>query len=112
MMARRRDGGPDGHGLLHNWAFSWPANRRIMYNRASADPQGRPWDPSPDPSIVWKNGKWVGDVPDYPAEAPPEAVTTGLGPFIMLPEGVARLFTPESLPTGPSPSSTSRWSLR
>jgi len=99
---RRSTEDPTGMGFFHNWSFSWPANRRIMYNRCSADPQGRPWDPS-RPVLAWKNGKWVGDVPDYKADAPPEAVTTGLGPFIMLPEGVARLFVPGQFADGPFP---------
>jgi formate dehydrogenase major subunit len=91
LMARRSLDDPTGLGFFHNWAFNWPANRRILYNRASADAQGRPWDPS-RPGIVWDGKRWVGDVPDYPPTAPPEQ---GLGAFIMIPEGVARLFAPK-----------------
>ena len=45
-MARRDNTDPDDAGFYPNWAFSWPANRRILYNRASADMNGKPWDPS------------------------------------------------------------------
>jgi anaerobic selenocysteine-containing dehydrogenase len=60
-----------------------------MYNRASADAQGRPWDPT-RPGIVWNGEKWVGDVPDMKPDAPPGQ----FGAFIMLPEGVGRLYSP------------------
>src|SRR5437870_7718545 len=97
-LAQRRNGAdPRGLGMYHEWAFSWPANRRVMYNRASADAQGRPWDPT-RPGIVWNGEKWVGDVPDSKVDSPPEA---GLGAFIMLPEGVARLFIPGQFAEGP-----------
>ena len=64
-MARRDSTDPDGRGTALNWAFAWPANRRILYNRASCDPDGKPWDP--DNKLIWWNGtQWVGyDVPDY-----------------------------------------------
>ena len=56
------------------WAWAWPANRRILYNRASADPQGRPW--SERKRYVWwdeEQGRWVGyDVPDFPVDKPPD----------------------------------------
>jgi formate dehydrogenase-N alpha subunit len=86
---RRNNADPTGLGMFHNWGFSWPANRRIMYNRASADAQGRPWDPT-RPGIVWNGEKWVGDVPDMKPDAPPGTY----GAFIMLPEGVGRLYSP------------------
>jgi formate dehydrogenase major subunit len=94
---RRSTADPTGLGMYHNWAFSWPANRRIMYNRASADPQGKPWDPT-RPGIVWNGEKWVGDVPDIKPDSPPGE----FGPFIMNAEGVGRLFAP-SLNDGPFP---------
>jgi formate dehydrogenase major subunit len=94
---RRSTADPTGLGMFHNWAFSWPANRRIMYNRASADAEGKPWDPK-RPGIVWNSEKWVGDVPDMKPDAPPGTY----GAFIMLPEGVGRLFAP-SLNDGPFP---------
>lgn len=88
---------PSGLGMYHNWAFSWPANRRVMYNRASADEQGQPWDPS-RVGIRWDGTKWTGDVPDMKPDAPPGT----FGAFIMLPEGVGRLYAP-SLADGPLP---------
>ena len=87
--ARRNNADPTGLGMFHGWAFSWPANRRIMYNRASADSEGRPWDPA-RPGIVWNGEKWVGDVPDIKPDSPPGQ----FGAFIMLPEGVGRLYSP------------------
>jgi len=80
---------PSGLGIYANFGFSWPANRRILYNRASADPTGKPW--SSKKKLLWwdeKEGKWVGhDVPDIKPDLPPE-----YGPFIMLPEGRGRLY--------------------
>jgi formate dehydrogenase major subunit len=94
---RRNNADPTGLGMFHNWAFSWPANRRIMYNRASADAEGRPWDPK-RPGIYWNGEKWVGDVPDMKPDAPPGTY----GAFIMIPEGVARLYA-AALNDGPFP---------
>jgi formate dehydrogenase major subunit len=100
MMARRDAADPSGLGATLGWGFSWPANRRILYNRASADPSGKPWDPKR--KYVWWNGaKWVGnDVPDFKVDAKPEE---GMSPFIMNPEGVARLFATDKLADGPFP---------
>lgn len=98
MMARRGLDDPTGMGFFHGWAFAWPANRRVLYNRASADAQGRPWD-ARRPGIVWNGTRWVGDVPDFPATSPP---AQGMGAFIMTEEGVARLFT-RSMVDGPFP---------
>jgi len=86
-----------GLGMFHTWAFSWPANRRVMYNRASADAEGKPWDPS-RAGIAWNGERWVGDVPDTNPTAPPGK----FGAFIMLPEGVGRLFA-ASFNDGPFP---------
>jgi formate dehydrogenase major subunit len=86
---RRSTADPTGLGMFPNWAFSWPANRRVMYNRASADADGKPWDPK-RPGIWWNGEKWVGDVPDIKPDSPPGE----FGAFIMLPEGVGRLFSP------------------
>ncbi len=94
---RRVTADPTGLGMYHNWAFSWPANRRIMYNRASADANGKPWDAT-RAGIKWNGEKWVGDVPDMKPDAPPGT----FGAFIMLPEGVGRLFSPV-LNDGPFP---------
>jgi formate dehydrogenase major subunit len=103
LMARRGTEDPSGLGIYPNWAFSWPANRRVMYNRASCDLQGKPWDSSRR-QIWWSEAtqKWVGnDVPDFKADSPPK---DHMGPFIMNPEGVGRLFTPlGAVADGPFP---------
>jgi formate dehydrogenase major subunit len=100
QMARRDNSDPYGIGQTLNWAWSWPANRRILYNRASSDPSGKPWDPRRR-LIAWNGKAWGGaDVPDMrPDAAPDEEV----GPFIMTSEGVARLFAPTGLADGPLP---------
>jgi formate dehydrogenase major subunit len=97
MMARRGLDDPTGLGLFPNWAWNWPANRRILYNRASADADGKPWDASRAP-LRWSGTQWTGDVPDYKADAPPAQ----FGSFIMLPEGVAKLFAADFV-EGPFP---------
>src|SRR5437867_9170479 len=60
-------------GFYHGWAWSWPLNRRVMYNRASADLNGKAWDPT-RPGIEWDaaDKKWKGDVPDYPPTMDPK----------------------------------------
>ncbi len=95
--ARRVTADPNGLGMFHNWGFSWPANRRVMYNRASADKDGKPWDPS-RAGIKWSGEKWVGDVPDIKPDSKPGE----FGAFIMNPEGVGRLYA-ASLNDGPFP---------
>lgn len=98
-MARRDNSDPGDTGAYSKWAFSWPVNRRILYNRASADIHGKPWDPSRK-LIEWDGAKWSGyDVPDIAPTAKPETV----GPFIMNPEGVSRLFTRGMMRDGPFP---------
>ncbi len=98
-MARRDNSDPDETGAYSKWAYSWPANRRILYNRASADINGKAWDPSRK-LIEWDGAKWAGyDVPDIAPGAKPDVV----GPFIMNPEGTARLFTRGMLRDGPFP---------
>jgi formate dehydrogenase major subunit len=100
MMARRDNSDPSGLGSTQNWAFAWPANRRILYNRASADPSGKPWDPKRK-VIGWNGQKWVGaDVPDFKVDSPPDE---GMNPFIMNPEGVARFFAVDKMAEGPFP---------
>ncbi len=89
MTARRDTADPTGLGVFAGWGFAWPANRRILYNRASADAKGKPWDPSRK-YLAWNGTTWAGgaDVPDMRPDAAPEQ---GVGAFIMNPEGVARL---------------------
>jgi formate dehydrogenase major subunit len=99
LTQRRDTSDPSGLGVFPGWGFSWPANRRILYNRASADAQGKPWDPSRK-YLAW-NGTWAGgvDVPDIRPDAAPEP---NVGPFIMNPEGVARLYA-VAMNEGPFP---------
>ncbi len=99
-MARRDTSDPDNTGAYLKWAFSWPANRRILYNRASADIHGKPWDPSRK-LIEWDGAKWSGyDVPDIAPTAKPELVQ----PFIMNQEGTARLWVRALMKDGPFPT--------
>jgi formate dehydrogenase major subunit len=97
LMARRDPADPSGLGRHPGWAWNWPANRRVLYNRASADAAGKPWDAT-RAGIEWDGKAWVGDVPDTKADAPPGA----LDAFIMLPEGVAKLWAPD-FADGPFP---------
>jgi formate dehydrogenase major subunit len=108
-MAKRRKGvqdpkrnDPTGMGFYPEWAWSWPLNRRVLYNRASADPEGRPWDPK-RAGIRWDRAQklWVGDVPDYPPDADPRDPKSPLA-FIMTGEGTGRLFS-NGLFDGPLP---------
>ena len=109
MMARRGKADPTGLGMYPEWSWAWPVNRRIIYNRASVDPQGKPWDPKravvkwdpvkEDPASK-KPGTWVGDVPDGPA--PPMATEKGKLPFIMMATGVGAIFGP-GMADGPFP---------
>ena len=100
LMARRDNSDPTGIGQTLNWAFAWPANRRVLYNRASCDPSGKPYDPK-RVLVKWNGTAWGGaDVPDYKADEDP---ALGMGPFIMNPEGVARFFGRKNLAEGPFP---------
>jgi formate dehydrogenase major subunit len=100
QMARRDTSDPDETGAYPKWTWSWPANRRILYNRASADINGKAWDPSRK-LIEWDGSKWAGyDVPDIGPTMKPDVV----GPFIMNPEGSARLFTRGMMREGPFPT--------
>ncbi|OAT79221.1 formate dehydrogenase-N subunit alpha [Mangrovibacter phragmitis] len=100
QMARRDNADPSGLGAIAGWAWAWPLNRRILYNRASADTQGKAWDPK-RALIEWNGTKWVGlDVPDYPVTAAPEK---NVGPFIMMQDGMGHLFGLDKLADGPFP---------
>ncbi len=87
-------------GIYPNWSWCWPVNRRILYNRASVDLNGKPWNP--DKAVIeWKDGKWIGDIPDGPW--PPMAdKEKGRLPFIMCTDGQAQLFGPGRM-DGPFP---------
>ena len=99
MMKRGKDD-PTGLGLYPNWAFAWPVNRRIIYNRASCDIHGKPYNPKRK-LLEWTGDKWVGDVPDGPW--PPMAdKEKGKYPFIMKTDGVGALFGP-GMVEGPFP---------
>ncbi len=101
MAARRDTKDPSGIGLYPGWAWAWPVNRRIIYNRASVDLKGKPWAPA-KPVVQWdvEKAAWTGDVPDGPW--PPMAMEGGKRPFIMRPDGVAAIFGP-GLADGPLP---------
>lgn len=100
QMARRDPSDPGGMGISPGWAWSWPANRRILYNRASCDPAGNPWDRDRQ-LIHWNGTRWSGfDVPDFKADQAPSDV---MHPFIMNAEGVGRLFAADKLADGPFP---------
>ena len=114
--AAKRKSGSDQSWVAPDWGWVWPANRRILYNRASADPQGKPW--SEKKAYVWwdsKAKKWTGhDVPDFElTKAPtykapkgsrgPEALS-GNDPFIMQSDGKGWLFVPAGLKDGPLPA--------
>jgi formate dehydrogenase-N alpha subunit len=92
---------PAGIGLYSKWSWCWPVNRRIIYNRASVDLAGNPWDPA-DFVIRWTGPDtgWEGDVPD--GGWPPMNMEGTRYPFIMKPQGFARLFGP-GLADGPFP---------
>jgi formate dehydrogenase major subunit len=114
--ASRKPDPPGTRGAQLGWAWSWPANRRIMYNRASADLQGRPW--SEQKQWVWwdeAQKKWVGyDVPDFATTKPPTAkaqpngvgldALAGTDPFIMMQDGRGWLYVPNGLVDGPLPT--------
>jgi len=97
---RRGTKDPGGLGVYPYWGWAWPANRRIIYNRASADADGEPW--SPDRALIWWDGEqWTGyDVPDFAKTRAPDAAG-GDDAFIMKPDGKGWLFG--ALNEGPFP---------
>ena len=105
MAARRsKQDAPNNIGLYPEFAWAWPVNRRIIYNRAAVDPAGQPWD-AKDWVIKWDGTKWVGDVPDGPWP-PLQSLDTpdpkSRWPFIMTVNGVGNIFGP-GLKDGPLP---------
>jgi formate dehydrogenase major subunit len=113
--ARRKPWTDQGPASLE-WGWAWPANRRALYNRASADPDGRPWSDRKK-LVYWdeQQGKWVGtDVPDFPPEKQPSYrpsddargvdAISGIDPFIMQSDGKGWLYVPAGLVDGPMPT--------
>jgi formate dehydrogenase major subunit len=115
-QAARRKPGREQNWIAAGWGWAWPANRRILYNRASADPDGKPW--SERKALVWwdaEKKQWTGhDVPDFvpdkaPDYEPPDGATgpaalSGRDPFIMQSDGKAWLYAPAGLLDGPLPA--------
>jgi formate dehydrogenase major subunit len=115
-QAARRRPGQEQSWVAPEWGWAWPSNRRILYNRASADPEGRPW--SDRKRYVWwdeRAGRWTGeDVPDFKLDTPPgyepspeaqaEEALRGDAPFIMQADGRGWLFVPSGLVDGPLPA--------
>ncbi|MDF7666828.1 formate dehydrogenase-N subunit alpha [Orbaceae bacterium ESL0727] len=100
QMARRDPSDPSGKGVHPGWSWAWPLNRRVLYNRASADAKGNPWDPN-RLLVKWDGSSWVGnDVADFTATLSPEK---GAGAFIMNNDGLGGLFCVNRLVDGPFP---------
>ena len=114
-QTRRRKPWTEQPPAANEWGWAWPADRRILYNRASADPEGKPW--SERKALVWwdeEQGKWVGhDIPDFTATKRPDYrpepdaegddAIPGDGPFIVNGDGLGWLFAPVGLADGPLP---------
>jgi formate dehydrogenase major subunit len=115
-QAARRKPGREQNWVANEWGWAWPANRRVLYNRASADPDGKPW--SDRKALVWWDadaGKWTGhDIADFVADRPPSyrpeegatgvAAISGDDAFIMQADGKAWLFAPAGVVDGPLPA--------
>jgi formate dehydrogenase major subunit len=115
-QAARRKPRTEQDEVALEWGWVWPANRRMLYNRASADPEGRPWSERKK-YVYWDpdKGEWVGpDVPDFektkpPSYRPPEGASgveaiAGDDPFIMQGDGKGWLYAPSGLIDGPMPA--------
>jgi formate dehydrogenase major subunit len=114
QAARRKPHWEQTSYVAPEWAWAWPANRRILYNRASADPGGKPWSERKR-YVWWDGGTWTGlDVPDFEVDKPPdyrppdgakaEEAIAGDHPFIMQADGRSWLFVPQGLVDGPLPA--------
>jgi formate dehydrogenase major subunit len=115
-QAARRTPGREQNWVANQWGWAWPANRRILYNRASADPDGRPW--SERKALVWwdaEKGQWTGhDIPDFPKDRPPSwqpppgaraaEALSGTDAFVMQADGKGWLYVPSGLTDGPLPT--------
>lgn len=115
-QAARRKPGKEQNWVANQWGWAWPANRRILYNRASADPDGKPW--SERKALVWwdeDEAQWTGhDIADFAKEKsphhrpPPDATgpqaLSGIDPFVMQADGKAWLYAPSGLTDGPLPT--------
>lgn len=112
----RRKPAPEQNWVAPEWGWAWPQNRRLLYNRASADPEGRPW--SERKRYVWwdeEKRSWTGyDQPDFikdrpPSYRPPEdaqgiETISGIDPFLMNADGKSWIFVPTGLRDGPLPT--------
>jgi formate dehydrogenase major subunit len=114
LAANKQPDPPGQPGAHLNWGYAWPANRRLLYNRASADPSGKPWSERKK-WIWWDGAKWTGyDIPDFAGTKPPTAQAkpgsigldahSGTDAFIMKADGVAWLYVPTGLVDGPLPT--------
>jgi formate dehydrogenase major subunit len=115
-QAARRKPYTEQSWVAPEWAWAWPANRRTLYNRASADADGNPW--SERKAYIWwdaEQGRWTGeDVPDMQPEKPPSYqppkdargpdALSGTDAFIMQADGKGWLFAPAGLLDGPLPT--------
>src|SRR4051794_6530647 len=116
-QAARRNPRSEQNWIASEWGWAWPANRRILYNRASADPEGKPW--SERKKYIWwdaEEGKWtgLGDDPDFEPDKPPDykptredtgmAAIAGDNPFILHPDGLGWIYAQTGLVDGPLPT--------
>ncbi len=116
-QAARKEPGGEQNWIASEWGWAWPKNTRIIYNRASADPEGKPW--SERKRYVWwdeEKAEWtgLGDTPDFPPDKepgyePPEGAGAldairGDTPFVLHPDGRGWLYAPTGLVDGPMPT--------